>query len=340
MRISVAICTYEGERYLHEQLASVLDQTRLPDEVIVSDDRSTDGTVALLEHFATTAPFPVRVSTADRRLGVTRNYERAIGMCTGDVIVLGDQDDRWMPHRLRRIEEVFTATPAPALAFSDAWLADRNGQRTGERLWSVVGYGPAHHERMRRDPFGQLMGRSIVSGCTLAFSAEWAPMLLPFPTEDTGTAVRVLHDRWISLCLAAAAGPGGVAVVDEPLVEYRLHPRQQVGIPALQIRRMVPSAVLRWRSAAVPTREHSERLRAAAELLTLIDKRLDEHLADANEARERVASAIDHLRARSNLGTRHVARVRGIAREWRAGRYHDYSLGLASAVADLVRPDR
>ncbi|MEY2422429.1 MAG: hypothetical protein QOI95_2496 [Acidimicrobiaceae bacterium] len=341
MRISVAICTHNGERYLREQLESIAAQDRHPDEVVISDDGSVDATHAILDEFATASPFSVRVFHSERHLGVARNYERAIGLCDGDVIVLGDQDDRWSTERLSRLEAVFNRPYPPALAFSDAWLIDAGGRRTGERLWSVVGFADHHRDRMRRDPFGQLMGRSIVSGCTLAFDAKWRPLLLSFPSEDTGTAVRILHDRWISLCLAAATGPGGVEVISEPLVEYRQHPRQQVGIPALQIRRLVPSGVLRWRSAAVPTREHSSRLGATADVLEIIEKRLDLHMSEGvGPARARVADAIDHLRARAGLGTNRVSRVRGVINEWRNGRYHDYSLGLASAAADLLRPNR
>ena len=250
MRISVVLCTYNGAPYRSRQLSSIAAESRLPDEVIVSDDSSTDTSVKIVEAFAGAAPFPVDIAVNDRRLGVTLNFERAVWRCTGDVIVLCDQDDVWLPHRVEVVEERLVSEPETAIVFSDAFLINEAGRRTGDRLWGVVGFGPRQQARLHRDPFGQLMGRSIVSGCTLAFRSTHLALLLPFPPEHTTSRMRVLHDRWISLVLASTFG---IAVIDEPLVEYRLHPRQRVGIPALQIRRLVPSSMLRWQSAAVPT---------------------------------------------------------------------------------------
>lgn len=336
LRLSVALCTWEGSAYLQQQLRSIGAQTRLPDEVVVCDDGSTDDSVAIVERFAACAPFPVTVSVNSRRLGVTGNYARAIARCTGDVIVLGDQDDVWLPHRLHRLASRFEEDPETMLAFSDAHLTDARGRRTGQRLWQMVGFDVAEQQRLRKEPFGQLMGRSIVSGCTLAFRATGRALLSPFPNERTDSTVRVLHDRWISLVLSPVFR---VAVVSEPLIEYRLHSRQQVGIPQLQLRKLVPSSVLRWRSAAVPTREHVERLRANVELLGLVRERVAHAISDRRaDGLAKIDDAIDHLLARAAIDGSRAARVAKVVREYRTGRYRSYSLGTASAVADAVRP--
>lgn len=328
-RISVAMCTFQGERYLEDQLASIAAQTRLPEELIVSDDRSSDGTVAIVERFATHAPFPVRISVVDAHLGVVRNYERAIKTCQGNIIVLSDQDDIWLPHKLDTLERIFNGPDEPLLAFSDAYHIRPDGTRTGDRLWSIAGFSPAQQQRMREDPFGQLMGRSIVSGCTLSFRASGLGLLMPFPGERTDSDLRLIHDRWISMVLASV---GPVAVIDDPLIEYRIHDAQQIGIPALQIRKLVPSSLLRWRSAAVPTREHTARLEATIGLLHLVAARVPA------DARPRVEDAIAHLRARASIDGWRAKRLAGVVREFLTGRYHRYSLGTASAVADVVRP--
>ena len=337
MKISVAMCTFNGERFLSRQLSSIATQSRLPDELLVNDDGSTDATVKLVENFAGVVPFPVEVSVNERHLGVTRNFESVIRRCSGDVIVLCDQDDVWLPHRLEVLEEKLSSAPETAVAFSDAYLINENGKRTGDRLWGIVGFGKRQQAHLRRDPFGQLMGRSIVSGCTLAVRADHRDLILPFPSEETNSQMRVLHDRWISLVLAPAFG---LEVIDEPLVEYRLHPRQRVGIPALQIRKLVPSSMLRWRSAAVPTKEHVARLRATIELLETVSSRLEVRLHGPRRdtAIAKVTDAIAHLRARESLDETRFTRVPGLLRELGSGRYQRYSLGLASAFADLVRP--
>lgn len=336
MRVSVGMCTFNGDRYLSRQLSSIATQSRLPDELIVNDDGSTDSTLRVIESFAAAAPFPVEVEVNSRRLGVTRNFEQVIRRCRGDVVVLSDQDDVWLPHRIEVIEARLASSPDAAVAFSDAYLIDEQGRRTGDRLWDIVGFGKRQQSQMRRDPFGQLMGRSIVSGCTMALRTAHLDLVLPFPAEETSSRMRVLHDRWISLVLSPAFG---LEVIDEPLVEYRLHPQQRVGIPALQIRKRLPSTMLRWRSAAVPTREHVGRVRATLQLLETIRLRLTASAApgDVAAAMEQVDEAIAHLRAREALDTTRVARLPGVIREIATGRYQRYSLGAASAFADLVR---
>ena len=98
--ISVALCTYNGERFLEEQLASLEAQERRPDELVVCDDRSTDNTVSLLESFARTASFPVRIHINPINLGSTVNFDRAMRLCAGSLIAFCDQDDIWSPVHL------------------------------------------------------------------------------------------------------------------------------------------------------------------------------------------------------------------------------------------------
>ena len=102
LRFSVVLSTYNGERFLEHQLASLSGQQRLPDELVIRDDSSTDRTYGILERFAATAPFAVTLMRGDRRLGSTPSFELALGRCTGDVVALCDQDDVWLPGKLAR----------------------------------------------------------------------------------------------------------------------------------------------------------------------------------------------------------------------------------------------
>lgn len=110
-RISVAVCTYNGSRFLPEQLTSIAAQTRLPDEMVVCDDGATDATAEIIEKFARTAPFLVRFIRNSQNLGSTKNFENAIGLCTGDLIALSDQDDIWMREKLGRQAEMMERDP-------------------------------------------------------------------------------------------------------------------------------------------------------------------------------------------------------------------------------------
>src|SRR6267142_4310475 len=140
-RISVAMCSYNSASWLDEQLASILKQSRLPDELVVCDDGSKDETVARLEAFARSAPFPVRIFRNETNLGFTRNFEKAISLCEGDVIALSDHDDIWEDFRLVRTEDVFRLRPAVGLVFGDAQVIDQRSAPTGTRLWDASKFG-------------------------------------------------------------------------------------------------------------------------------------------------------------------------------------------------------
>ncbi|HEY2971172.1 MAG TPA: glycosyltransferase, partial [Pyrinomonadaceae bacterium] len=111
MKISVAMCTYNGAPYLREQLNSIAAQTRPPDELVVCDDVSADLTCEIVTSFAASVHFPVRLYVNEQNLGSTKNFERAIGLCEGDIIARSDQDDVWLPEKLRRIEDCLQRNP-------------------------------------------------------------------------------------------------------------------------------------------------------------------------------------------------------------------------------------
>ena len=91
--VSVALCTYNGERFLQEQLDSIAMQTWTPDEVVVGDDGSSDSTLEILERWKQSVPFSVRIERNERNLGFAKNFESTLSRCTGDVVFLCDQDD-------------------------------------------------------------------------------------------------------------------------------------------------------------------------------------------------------------------------------------------------------
>ena len=142
-RISVALRTYNGERFLSRQLASMQQQTRLPDELVICDDCSTDHTVEILQDFAASAGFPVRLTRNQSNLGFVANFERAIQLCQGDLIALSDQVDIWDSTRLQRSEQEFLEHPEVGLVFSDADIIDDQDQPTGTHLWQNPSRWPA-----------------------------------------------------------------------------------------------------------------------------------------------------------------------------------------------------
>jgi glycosyltransferase involved in cell wall biosynthesis len=219
-RISVALCTYNGERFLSQQLASILRQTRLPDEVVVCDDRSTDRTVEMVRAFAASVSLPVRVFVNERNLGFVANFERAIGLCEGSLIALSDQDDIWRPTRLERSEQEFTSHPEVGLVFSDGDIIDDQDQLVGTRLWTYFGFAGEVRERLLAGDYTVLVKNRFVTGATVMFRSELRKVCLPI-------GAGWIHDEWI---VAATAAVAELRPLELPLIRYRKHAAQQVGL--------------------------------------------------------------------------------------------------------------
>jgi glycosyltransferase involved in cell wall biosynthesis len=219
-KISVAMCTYNGERFLPEQLASIAEQTRLPDELVVCDDRSTDRTVEIVREFAASASYPVRIFENEHNLGFVANFERAIGLCNGDLIALSDQDDIWYPIRLERSEQEFTAHPETGLVFSDGDIIDDQDQLVGMRLWPNFGFEGERKQRLLAGDYTVLVKNRFVTGATIMFRSRLRESCLPFGRGW-------LHDEWLAPTAAAVAD---VRPIDLPLIRYRKHTAQQVGL--------------------------------------------------------------------------------------------------------------
>lgn len=324
--VSVALCTYNGQRWIEPFLESLRRQTRPPAELVVSDDGSSDQTLALVAAFARDAPFPVHVAGNQRRLGSTFNFATAFSRCTGTLIAPADQDDVWASTKLERLAGAMGARGL-AMAFSDGTVIDGEGRPLDTTLWAGVGFTPIEQRRFARDPLGLLLRRSVVTGAAMMFRAEYLDRLLPFPTALNGPGSLMLQDRWIALVLAAVAEVGAVA---EPLIAFRQHAAQQTGLrrplttgeAGRQLRRRTKSAGI----GLVTRADQLEAVRGRVQ-------------GDAHSGVEaRLTAAIDHLRARAALHDARLARLPRVWRELAGGRYHRFSGGTRSAVADLARP--
>ena len=129
--ISVAMATYNGQRFIREQLDSLAAQQHLPSELVIADDASSDGTVAIAEQFAKAAPFTVHIHRHDKRLGYRANFMWAASLCTSDLIAFCDQDDIWSSRKLAFCVEAFR-DPAVLLAYHNAEVMTEAGERLGD----------------------------------------------------------------------------------------------------------------------------------------------------------------------------------------------------------------
>jgi glycosyltransferase involved in cell wall biosynthesis len=318
MRISVALCTYNGARFLEEQLETILRQTRLPDELILSDDGSTDRTLAIAQEFASRASFPVTILTAPERLGSTGNFERAIRHCRGDLIALSDQDDRWHPERLARSASIFETQMDTVLVFTNGSLIDERGRPLAGSLWQRFGFTGDTFRRFTLGDYGLLCRERFITGATMMLRRSALTSALPIPAKW-------VHDAWFSILLSFH---GNVVALNESLIEYRIHTQQQVGAASRWRQEATRQAAAHW------ARIHRERLQSEA---------LEEHLRTHPPAvrGELVPLYMDRaafLRFRDGLASSRLARAAAILRHWRE--YRTQAGGIVSAVKDWLLPRR
>lgn len=328
--VSVALCTWNGDRWLPSLLESLTIQDRVPDELVVQDDRSEDGTVALLEAFAADAPFPVRIEVNRTRLGSTANFAEALSRCRGRMIALADQDDIWYQSKLRRLVDELTSDPTVTLVFSDADLVGEDGRLLPRRLWETrfVERALRHHTVVPAELFAQ---RAVTTGCTMVVRRRAAEAALPFPAELDAPAAPMRHDRWLSMVAAAV---GTVRALPDPLLAFRVHPAQETGVligaaagrAFGDVARRVMFGTVVGHADAL--RARAAQLRVAAERATL--------LGDFQEAGLLVDIA-EGLDRRARIDEPGRSRVRLVVEGVRAGAYTPDTLGVGAFAADVVR---
>lgn len=203
-RISVVMATFNGGRFIAPQLESILGQTLPPDEVVIVDDGSTDGTLDVARRLVGRAN--VRIEVNATRLGPIGNFEKAMRLATGDLVFFADQDDEWLPEKI----EVMAGHPgAPDFLYSDAEVIDEAGRTLfASELADYLGRAP---ETGRR-PWYFVHG-NCVSGHNLMVSRALVARLPPFPDF-------VMYDQWIALVAAAVSR---VTYVDRKLCRHRIH---------------------------------------------------------------------------------------------------------------------
>jgi glycosyltransferase involved in cell wall biosynthesis len=199
--VSVAMATYNGERFLPEMLESLAAQTRPPDELVVRDDASEDDTVRLLHAFARRVPFRVEVIAGGPRLGYAQNFVAASRACRGGVIFFADQDDSWRPPKLATVTERMSRR-TPMAVFHDFALIDDQGAQIADSFYDLLA------ER-GIPPVAALKGCSMAVTRAFVDTWGWPPVGSP-----------ISHDFWVAF-LATAFGQRRNLV--EPLIDHRLH---------------------------------------------------------------------------------------------------------------------
>ncbi len=200
--VSIALCTYNGERFLREQVDSLLQQSWQHLEIVVCDDGSTDGTIAILKAYAE-KDTRIKLYCNPQNLRLTRNFEKAIGLCTGHYLMLCDQDDIWEKDKVAKL---MAAIGEDLLVYADSALVDEQGKYMGTRISSL-----------RRMYTGNDTRGFVLSNCvwghTVLFRRVLVQHILPIPAG-------IPHDNWIAF---AATSVQRIRYIEEVLTHYRQH---------------------------------------------------------------------------------------------------------------------
>jgi glycosyltransferase involved in cell wall biosynthesis len=222
MKISVALCTYNGTSYITKQLDSILSIKEPPiDEIVICDDNSTDNTLEILNNYRSSYPSIFSIYVNAHNLGSTKNFEKAISLCTGDVIFLADQDDLWKEDKVRKTLAIFDLNPPAQGVFSNADIIDQNDNLIPSKtIWDSISF--LEKELPKPIDFFDVISTNgnVVTGATLCITKNVKDFIFPFPTD-------MLHDEWIANLLAVR---NILYYSDENLISYRLHNNQQVGM--------------------------------------------------------------------------------------------------------------
>lgn len=200
--ISVCMATYNGEKYIKEQIESILQNISNDDEIVISDDGSKDNTINIIKSFNDS-----RIKIFDGpKNGIKKNFENAIKKSNGDIIFLSDQDDIWMPDKVKKVYNVFKKNQGITLVMHDAKIVN-------EDLEDIKPYSTFSWRKSRPGIIKNIIYNSYI-GCCIAFKKELKEKIIPIPNDID------MHDQWIGII---SEKYGKSYFLNEQLIKYRRH---------------------------------------------------------------------------------------------------------------------
>lgn len=221
--ISIAMATFNGERYIEKQLYSILNQTVPADEIIICDDCSDDNTVKKIREIIKNnrSESHIRLEVNDKNLGYVGNFYKAISLTAGDYIFLADQDDIWHINKIETMIELMNHTNAQAIC-TNFTLIDQNGNRfEDENIFHINGFVRKCNKEIKEIKFSRLVFGNLVQGCTYCFTRQVRDMYVRLGSKT------LIHDYQI---MFIASLFGKVFFYNTALIDYRIHSNNAIGI--------------------------------------------------------------------------------------------------------------
>ena len=214
--ISVAMCTFNGEKYIKEQIESIINQGLVPDEIVICDDCSKDNTVNIIKETLDNWSGRVNLVVNEKNLGYRKNFEKAISLCNGDIIFLSDQDDVWNRNKIEIMLSALNNSSDAILAFHDVEIVDENLDLIKKSFWKLLKFD---YQKFLKKDFKRIFESNVIQGSACAFRKELFNSAMPFPE----TAV---HDEWLGL---VSFVKGKIIPVNESLAKYRQSGSNAIG---------------------------------------------------------------------------------------------------------------
>lgn len=219
MKISVVIATYNGEKYIKEQIHSIIHQTRKIDELIICDDNSSDNTISIIEKCLNDLSITTKIYKHSKNQGVLNTFREGISLATGDIIFLSDQDDVWLENKVQLFCDAFDSYKDVFLVFSNAHLVDDKLNFMKKTMWNTLHFKIKNGICNNKKIFKELMKRNIFAGMYMAFRREIVDQNFWFSNN-------MLHDECIGW---NAMYKGSIYAISEPTILYRQHDNNVIG---------------------------------------------------------------------------------------------------------------
>lgn len=313
--ISVAIATFNGAEYLPPQLDSILAQSVAVDEIVICDDNSADGTVSILENYQKEHPGKFRIFRNPQNLGCAGNFEKALSLCSGDIIFLADQDDVWLADKVEKMLKCFT-TPQILGVYSDSLVVNAKLEPQGKTHLEIRNFSPDLLKKLPQ--FKNFIRRVPPAAHDMAIRKTALKYLLPFPKQPN------VHDSFIGITIAAL---NGWEMIPECLTLFRQHGANASGSGK-------SDSGIAGQLRAAKQSAKSDTFAWNAKLHAFVLARLKDRIDDENETL--LKARVVHSQSRSKMGKCnwfHRAFLVGI--ELFSGNYFRFARGIKSVIQDL-----
>lgn len=222
IKIDILLATYNGEKYIAEQIDSIMNQTYKDWNLIIRDDGSTDNTTKIIEEYKRLYPSKITLlKNNDKNLGASMNFSKLVEYSNADYIMFCDQDDIWQSDKIKttfnemkRLENSQN-NKIPLMVFSDLTIVDENLNIIAKSFWNSQKLDPIISQSLYK-----ILAQNVVTGCTIMINKKAAKQFFPIPTKY------ILHDHWVAINICKF---GKASYIDRSLIYYRQHSNNELG---------------------------------------------------------------------------------------------------------------